>query len=241
MFAWNLTLVASCSASALVHLGAARSFGTVCRLALSTSVLVSLLYLITAYWQSAIRYSVEDTRKKSEMQAVRKLLDACCDAIVELDGSLALTQHSPKLAAVFQRNGGRSLKGQGLDLFMSTEDQRRYHHVMRQPPSKEMPCSARAIHFSAHGFNHGARIEIFSVPFEELDKSIHHLVGVREFDDVSFAVSEMDVMGEACEMMESLSRGEELHSHNQHCSCSILEGCGHGLQVKLPNSGAVTV
>lgn len=218
MLAWNLVLLISCFASASVHLGIAGTCWTMFRLFLSTSVLAALLCLITAYRQSALRHSFEDTRKNTEMQAVRKLLDVVCDAVVELDGSLKLIHHSPKLAAVLLRKSGRSLKGQGLEFFMSTEDQKRYLHVMQQPPSKEMLCSARVVHFSAHSFNHSVGIEMFSVPFEALDKSIHHLVGVREFPDVFSTVSEASDL----ECQQETTK-VEMNGDNQRCS--LFESC----------------
>merc|ERR1719195_633785 len=112
---------------------------------------------------------------------------------------------------------------------------------MRQLPSAQMQCSARVIHFTAQN---DVSIELFTVPFEELDKSIHNLVGVREFSDVSSSVGRvvdidfqhgfdmecqpLETMGQPLEIID-----DELNGGNQQCNCSLFERCPGGAAVLL--------
>jgi len=191
IIAWNLVLVLVGTASVLIHLDPGdHQQWTIRRLTISQVVLAVGTCIVATYGDEATRRSVEASQVSSQMTVVRSLLDTIYDAVLELDEALTLTEHSPRLAALLLLDGSRSLKGRGLESFMTaSEDQSRFQHVMGQPlDCQDSSGNTRVLHFSMRDASYrNIHMEMFGIPFIGMDDSLHHLIGMREFSDAPHA------------------------------------------------------
>ena len=139
------------------------------------------------------RRKVSHKTTTSDLQASRALLHLICDAVIELDESLRLSQHSPELAAILLRDSSpcnRSLEGKRFRDFLATPEEAA--RAQEQLLARLKPAAAQAaaaFHTRLVDADNGKLpTEVFHVTYSKADGSTSHLLGLRDFtDQVSLA------------------------------------------------------
>ena len=118
-----------------------------------------------------------------ELGAVSSLLTACYDAVVEVDDSLKLTDHSRQLSTMLLHSGPRDSRGlEGrclLDIF-SEEDQARISHQFQASISSESTSVMALNADMLDADQNRVKVELFHAQFRNLSNQRCFLVGVRE-------------------------------------------------------------
>lgn len=133
-----------------------------------------------------------NTRLKSrsiDLEAVSQLLLGFCDAVVEIDGSLKLTEDSRQLSTLLLHNQGEGMTGEGLAgrdflSFFCQEDRQRIKESLSESGGQH----TLALHvrmLDCLGSN--LQVEILHCRFENAKGQSCCLVGIREFQDVGHA------------------------------------------------------
>jgi len=153
------------------------------------------------FMNSMIRQRVETQvhcdSMAEELSAAGSLLRVTCDAVIELDPKLCLTNHSPELSAMLLRDRpGSTLRGKSFLELMPPEEVMRARDFLTKKFSSETSLipqiSAEAFHTRlVDSASSRIRVEVFQVKFEKGDGKTHSLLGLRDFTDVA-AISAPD-------------------------------------------------
>mmetsp|Transcript_22771 Transcript_22771/g.53621 ORF Transcript_22771/g.53621 Transcript_22771/m.53621 type:complete len:595 (+) Transcript_22771:32-1816(+) len=129
------------------------------------------------------------SRVTEELSAATALLRLTCDAVVELDEDLRLTEHSKELAAILLRDRpGSTLAGVRFADFVATsEEASRVIDFLTAEDifnGKQEGFSAHACHTRLADSCHSKfRTEVFQVKYRKQDGQLSHLLGLRDFTD----------------------------------------------------------
>jgi len=126
--------------------------------------------------------SVELKSRSIELEAVSALLRGFCDAVVEVDQSLHITENSNQLLTLLLRSNNQAcLAGKDfIELFCSDDQQQVRECLTKFSDTHTHALNARLL--DADG-NH-VKIELLHIRFLSATGDLHRLVGVREFQDM---------------------------------------------------------
>lgn len=126
--------------------------------------------------------SVELKSRSIELEAVSALLRGFCDAVVEVDQSLHITENSNQLLTLLLRSSNQAcLAGKDfIELFCSDDQQQVRECLTKFSETHTHALNARLL--DADG-NH-VKIELLHIRFLSATGDLHRLVGVREFQDM---------------------------------------------------------
>lgn len=166
--------------------------------------LILILLGIRAAMESKLKQDIQNRITRNELGAASSLLGIMCDAVVHLDQDLRLMDHSPQLAGLLMRStGNTSIEGVELSRFMATDEdrQRLLLHLRGGAVTEGFGAgqgqTAGGISFARgtitsafhadlkDAFGTTIQAEFFSVLFAGLDGKENHLLGLREYTDIS--------------------------------------------------------
>mmetsp|Transcript_34435 Transcript_34435/g.77844 ORF Transcript_34435/g.77844 Transcript_34435/m.77844 type:complete len:524 (+) Transcript_34435:73-1644(+) len=155
-----------------------------------TASLRSVLFLaVILIWldhncERGVRLELRAWDSSSQLSAVRGLLSSICDATVDMDWGLRITEHSPQLAGLLFQNPVSSLMGRTLQEFMPERaDRERFDQHMQG--ADEAAEHAAVFHTKLRDSVGGTiDMELFSVAFKGAGDRRRHVLGMREFTDI---------------------------------------------------------
>ena len=164
-------------------------FNTPRHSALFTGEVTKLTFLLLAVFSIRqliyrdAKASVELKSRSIELDAVSSLLRSFCDAVIEVDQSLHMTEDSRQLLTILLRSSNQAcLAGQDfLELFCMDDR------------SQVQECLTTASQTHAHALNarlldadgNHVKVELLHVQFVTAAGDFHRLVGVREYQEVN--------------------------------------------------------
>ncbi|CAE7467535.1 unnamed protein product [Symbiodinium microadriaticum] len=148
---------------------------------------VSAFFLVAGVSLSAeviLRRTVQQGRQYRQLNAATSLLRLACDAVLELDEDLCLTEHSPELAAILLRDRpGSSLAGVPFTDFVATkEEAARAEQALNKMSFEDLSASAfstRLVDTNSSKFC----TELLQVKYCKIGDTVRHLIGLREITD----------------------------------------------------------
>lgn len=148
---------------------------------------VILLFLLTSMhaWLRAVTMldamsAMDIHQVHSEREAWRMLLASLCDAVVELDSELRISEEAPILGA-WLLAGRTSLRGLCLEQFLCGESKRLFFQEVKRKPGEEMRGAAFPLRMH-DGSGQEVAVECFHVMFHS-GSDERHLLGLREHDE----------------------------------------------------------
>ncbi|CAE7888739.1 NUDT8 [Symbiodinium necroappetens] len=168
-----------------------------------------LSFMVRAMVKRKVELSVDSSNLAKQVSAASSLLKLTCDAVLELDDNLRLTEHSPELSALLLHRPGSSMKGKQLTDFMKPDDATRATHILAAGPSgHENQISAHAFHTRlVDSCSSKLCAEVFQVKYTKHDGKEYSLLGLRDFTDVKPLSG-----GNALESLEPTSSTDSLGS-----------------------------
>mmetsp|Transcript_116605 Transcript_116605/g.336819 ORF Transcript_116605/g.336819 Transcript_116605/m.336819 type:complete len:583 (-) Transcript_116605:127-1875(-) len=148
-------------------------------------VKLAIFRLTTRLMNQSVHGEVLARAGACERSAVSSLLGMMCDAVLDLDQSLAMQAHVTKLAGMLMHGPGMALKGRPLvDFLASDQDRRRFEEAVAR-------CIDEAGELQPMMLSVGLRdcigniipAVLYHVPYRSLAGRMHHLVGLREDTD----------------------------------------------------------
>eukprot|EP00439_Symbiodinium_sp_Y106_P050101 s795_g6.t1 len=145
-----------------------------------------LSFMVKAMVKRKVELSVDSSNLAKQLSAASSLLKLTCDAVLELDDNLRLTDHSPELSALLLHRPGSSMKGKQLTDFMKPDDATRATQILAAGPSgHENQISAHAFHTRlVDSCSSKLCAEVFQVKYTKHDGKEYSLLGLRDFTDV---------------------------------------------------------
>lgn len=186
---WLNAIFLTLIAAAYTYMLTSVSHTCLCVLASYFFILV-VLFGVDHILTEGVRLDLKGSDSKNELTAIRTLLNSICDVIVQLDASLCLRQHSPKLSDVLLQAPGRDLQGKDLREWMPLEADREAF-TQRMVLADEEAAHADVFHVKMRdGTGSTVDMELFSVAFKAADAQQHHLLGMREYTDIQPMVAQ---------------------------------------------------
>jgi len=124
--------------------------------------------------------AVDIHQVNSEREAWRMLLASLCDAVVELDSELRISEEAPILGA-WLLAGRTSLRGLCLEQFLCSESKHLFFQEVKRKPGEEMRGAAFPLRMR-DGSGQEVAVECFHVMFHS-GSDERHLLGLREHDE----------------------------------------------------------
>jgi len=157
--------------------------------------LASFSWIMSGILHEKAELELERGNVASQLSAASSLLRLTCDAVIELDNDLRMTEDSPELAYMLMRSGpGATLKGANFLDFMVPDDALRVQDILgseARPSDSSLAISpgrqimARAFHTRfIDSYNTKICMEVFQVRYSKLDDQKCYLLGLRDFTDV---------------------------------------------------------
>ena len=145
-----------------------------------------LSFMVKSMVKRKVELSVDGSNLAKQLSAASSLLKLTCDAVLELDDNLRLTEHSPELSALLLHRPGSSMKEKRLTDFMKPEDAMRATQILSAGPSHyETQISAHAFHTRlVDSCSSKLCAEVFQVKYTKHDGKEYSLLGLRDFTDV---------------------------------------------------------
>ncbi|CAJ1407226.1 unnamed protein product [Effrenium voratum] len=201
-------------------------------MAACVGILVHFLY---NSFEQRVAARLRENHVSSQLDAASGLLQLTCEAVMELDADLRLTEHCPKLAAMLLR-GGFSTQGLRFSEFVARDEAARAEEILQYSGSHGSSSVAQAFH--THLVDSCAskfRTEVFQVKYQLPSGQTRHLIGLREFTDLQSLAGNKaadaihDTDREQLELYEGLSclRGHsdalDLSEDMDSSGCRIVE------------------
>lgn len=148
--------------------------------AVSTLIICAVASLVQTGMTASCRHAVELKASRLESQATAKVLNATCDAVVQLDERLCVAIQDTRLAALLLHTRGRILAGSDFLQYLYGDDEHRsFREWLEAPPDRSdeqvgLQAKLRDINGSP------IDVEMFRVPFETITGASHNFVGIRE-------------------------------------------------------------
>ena len=184
-----------------------------CGEVMSLILTISMAFLLDGILHQKVRHETRHKSTAAQLGAASSLLNLTCDAIIELDANLRITEDSPQLAAMLLRDRpGSTVKGMTFTQLMPTEHEAaRAYQILSSGSagsaasqtsagSDEASIHANAFHTRLmDSCSSKFRTEVFQVAYSQVDGQVHHLIGLRDFTDQTPLAGEraMDAM-ESC-------------------------------------------
>ncbi|OLQ06917.1 Copia protein [Symbiodinium microadriaticum] len=145
-----------------------------------------LSFMVKLMVKRKVELSVDGSNLAKQLSAASSLLKLTCDAVIELDDNLRLTEHSPELSALLLHRPGFSTKEKRLTDFMKPDDATRATQILCDGPSSyETQISAHAFHTRlVDSCSSKLCAEVFQVKYTKHDGKEYSLLGLRDFTDV---------------------------------------------------------
>ncbi|CAE7554656.1 unnamed protein product [Symbiodinium pilosum] len=150
-------------------------------------VTVLAAYCLQAILQYRTQRNLRYKKMASDFNAASYLLHLTCDAVVELDTDLRMTEHTPALAAMLLRGRpGATLAGMDFtDLLAGAAEAGRVKEWLRRfegcPPDQ---VNAQAFHTHlADTDSNKFQAEVFQVMYHTPQGQANHLIGLRDVTD----------------------------------------------------------
>lgn len=156
---------------------------------LSFITMVGAAFLVQVSLKTTVRRGLQHGDAAAELCAATSLLRLTCDAVLELDEDLCLTDDCPELSAILLRDqAGTKLKGRKfVDFVASKQEALRAMELLKAEDagvSSVAGVSARAFHTRlADSCSSKFRVEVFQVRYQKQDGEMRHLLGLRDFTD----------------------------------------------------------
>eukprot|EP00811_Abedinium_folium_P024475 NODE_3439_length_2035_cov_8.568134.p1 GENE.NODE_3439_length_2035_cov_8.568134~~NODE_3439_length_2035_cov_8.568134.p1 ORF type:complete len:604 (+),score=83.60 NODE_3439_length_2035_cov_8.568134:226-1812(+) len=149
------------------------------------------ILMTTIVWAAWKVHKAAVASAQHELSAAGALLHTMCDAVIELDEGLRITQHAPALAMMLMHAQPSSLKDTNLrSLLFSEEDVLGLERSLTGASESRI---ANACHLRMRdSFCNSLRVELFHVSFTGQGKQSCHLVGIREYADSGSLVRHVD-------------------------------------------------
>lgn len=140
-----------------------------------------------------------------DLGAVSQLLLGFCDAVVEIDSSLKLTEDSRQLSTLLLHNQGMTsdgLAGRDFLSFFSTEDRERIKESLSSGSSQTMALNARMMDC----LRSNLQMEVVHCHFDNANGQRCCLVGMREFQDFGYSIAPLleEVAEKDCTLANNL-------------------------------------
>lgn len=176
---WGFVRVESCD-NHLIHL-----FAYALLEGMASVCVVIGTYIAQRMLRETIREGLCLRASRNDISAATSLLNAICDAVVELDKDQKIVEHSARFASIFTLEKDRSVQGWQLQDFMSSEeDQARFSDLLLSPMDDTLLTSARATHVRMRdSIGNIFSMDVFVIQFQGSEASPRYLVGVREVAD----------------------------------------------------------
>lgn len=134
------------------------------------------------------RLTLEAETARNEGCAATSLLNTICDAVVEVDSSLAIVGAASQFACMVSLEPNRCLEGVPFDRYVAERDRARFTENLTCRPDTARMSLANVFHLTLKdGLHNEIRAEVFHVPMKReafrVDRSERHLLGVREFGE----------------------------------------------------------
>ncbi|CAE7763102.1 DNAH7 [Symbiodinium sp. CCMP2456] len=146
----------------------------------------AVAFVLQVALMKAVEREMSFSEAATDLQAATALLQLTCDAVIELDATLRLVEHSDDLAAILLRPG-LSLAGTKFeDLLAGPEERRAALQLLRQPRTSGVSSSIVAQAFRTRLVDSCASkfsCESFHVKYQKPDGKTCHLVGLRDVTD----------------------------------------------------------
>ena len=171
------------------------AYTILCGEALNLILTVGFGFLVDRLLHQKVRHDMIHRSAISQLGAASALLRLLCDAIVELDSNLRITDDSPQLAAMLLRDGPGSVKGMTFtDLMPTVPEAARANEILSFNSAKtqvsvvsdDSRASILANVFHTRlvdSCSSKFRTEVFQVAYSQADGEVHHLIGLRDFTD----------------------------------------------------------
>jgi len=149
----------------------------------SCFLVIGVVHAIRMQMMQNVKMGLRLKVRTIDLEAVSALLLGFCDAVVETDEKLHLTEDSRQLSTMLlQGQRGRGdLDGSDLLSFFCIEDR---EHIRRSLKANNnnttMALNARML----DSLGNTLRVELLHIQFSNSDGELCHLVGMREFQDV---------------------------------------------------------
>ena len=145
-----------------------------------------LSFMVKLMVKRKVELSVDGSNLAKQLSAASSLLKLTCDAVIELDDNLRLTEHSPELSALLLHRPGFSTKEKRLTDFMKPDDATRATQILCDGPSSyETQISAHAFHTRlVDSCSSKLCAEVFQVKYTKHDGKEYSLLGLRDFTDI---------------------------------------------------------
>mmetsp|Transcript_120047 Transcript_120047/g.346788 ORF Transcript_120047/g.346788 Transcript_120047/m.346788 type:complete len:571 (+) Transcript_120047:51-1763(+) len=208
----------------------------------------ALMFAIHSMMQHSAAQEVHASSSQCHRRATSSLLDVLCDAVVDLDDKLALTEHAPKLASVLMHGQGKCLQGVAFKDFVAAgwetveaQIQRNTHGPDSSPVAGMFGGELR------DAMGNRMRAVLYHVPYTTIAGAVRHLIGIQERnDDSADARLETVAMSEparpvgvlSAEMAERLQRR---HRRLCHDGASSSGSSSSGGSSAAGRSGALLV
>ncbi|CAJ1404841.1 unnamed protein product [Effrenium voratum] len=151
-------------------------FGAELIMAACVGILVRFLY---NSFEQRVASRLRESHVSSQLDAASGLLQLTCEAVLELDDDLRLTEHCPKLAAMLLR-GGSSTQGLRFSEFVARDEAARAEEILRGSSSVAQAFHTHLVDSCASKF----RTEVFQVTYQVPSGQHRHLIGLRDFTDL---------------------------------------------------------
>ena len=158
-------------------------FAEVCGFVATVSASVSLQLLLSY----RIERSLQFKKMETDFNAASSLLHLTCDAVVELDADLRMTEHKASLSAMLLRcRSGGTLAGMDFtDLLAGAAEAGRVVELLRRfedRPAESVNAQAFLTHLMDSDSNK-FRTEVFQVMYHTPQGVARHLIGLRDVTD----------------------------------------------------------
>jgi len=155
-------------------------------------LIVGAVYAIRTQMLQNVNMGLRLKVRTIDLEAVSALLLGLCDAVVETDDKLHLTEDSRQLSTMLlQGQGSRGdLAGRDLLSFFCAEDK---EHIRQSFKATSNATQTTALNARMHdSLGNTLRVELLHIQFNNLAGELCHLVGMREFQDVASTVPLLD-------------------------------------------------
>lgn len=164
---------------------------------------IAIFCLLVFHWLIAqeARSNLRLQNSESLLQAVSGILSHLCDAVVQLDEDLKVSQPAPQLAALLHRRAAEALLGQDLRDHMQQADKERLRNALAaEDASHQGGLAAEVTQPSGSSLNVTLRdavgisipCQLFHTTFTGADRRRSHVLGVNELSErTSMAAAEL--------------------------------------------------
>lgn len=155
-------------------------------------LITGAVYAIRAQMLQNVNMGLRLKVRTIDLEAVSALLLGLCDAVVETDDKLYLTEDSRQLSTMLLQGQGTrgDLAGRDLLSFFCAEDKEHIRQSFKATSNATQTTALNARMYDSLG--NTLRVELLHIQFNNLAGELCHLVGMREFQDVASTVPLLD-------------------------------------------------